>query len=33
VLSQAYVMHKRGEIEMTEGVDADELLLRYAQAY
>jgi glutamine synthetase len=32
-LSQAYVMHKRGEIEMTEGVDADELLLRYAQAY
>jgi glutamine synthetase len=32
-LSQAYVMHKRAEIEMTKGIDVDELLLKYAQAY
>lgn len=32
-LGPAYVMHKRGEIAMTDGVDLDELCARYAKAY
>lgn len=33
VLSEAYLMHKRGEISMTEGTDMDELCRIYARAY
>ena len=33
VLSQAYLIHKRGEIAMTEGIDVDELCRIYARAY
>jgi glutamine synthetase len=32
-LSQAYLMHKRGEIKMAEGVDLDKLCGLYARAY
>ena len=32
-LSRAYLMHKRGEIEMTEGKGLDELCALYAKAY
>lgn len=32
-LAQAYLMHKRGELGVLEGVDADEICRRYAEAY
>jgi len=32
-LSRAYLMHKRGEIAMTEGQEVDELCSTYARAY
>ena len=33
VLSEAYVMHKRGELGMTVGQDIDQLCQTYARAY
>ena len=33
VLGPAYVMHKRGEIGMTEGIELDELCRTYAKIY
>ena len=33
VLSKAYLIHKRGEISMSEGIDIDELCRIYARAY
>jgi glutamine synthetase len=33
VLGPAYLMHKRGEIGMLEGLDAEEICRRYADAY
>ena len=33
VLSRAYLMHKRGEIGMLEGMSADEIARLYAEAY
>ena len=33
VLSEAYLMHKRGEISMTAATDMDELCRIYARAY
>jgi glutamine synthetase len=33
VLSNAYLMHKRGEIGMVEGMDVAEMCQLYAQAY
>ncbi len=32
-LAAAYLMHKRGEIAMLQGLDADEICRRYAEAY
>jgi glutamine synthetase len=32
-LCDAYLMHKRGEIGMLQGLDADEICRRYAEAY
>jgi glutamine synthetase len=32
-LRDAYLMHKRGEIGMLQGLDADEICRRYAEAY
>ena len=33
VLAQAYLIHKRGELGMTQGTDMDELCRIYAKAY
>ena len=33
VLGPAYLMHKRGEIAMTEGIELDELCRTYAKIY
>jgi len=32
-LSRAYLMHKRSEIGLTNGIDIDELCRTYAKAY
>ena len=32
-LAQAYLVHKRGELGMLQGLDADEVCRRYAEAY
>ncbi len=33
VLGEAYLMHKRGEVAMTTGIEIDELCRLYARAY